>query len=197
MSNKYTLLDPRDSEIYSPEASDGEPGLLRRIWLRLFGGKDRRLPRRKPILEEPEMEDNFNDLTGMFPDAEKSAARSFTADLREQAKWIDEANASNRLMVPDNQAIGLEDVDTDELRGAADEIERLEKELGRAYRALRGFWTAREKGELLDKTAMAYHSPTIGAACRFVGERSLDGAKYFIGKPVDVLHNALNPKRVQ
>ena len=80
---------------------------------------------------------------------------------------------------------------------APDEIARLKIELGRAYRCIRGFWTATEKGQSLDKTAIAYHSPTIGAACRFVSEGSLDGSEYFIGKPVDVLHNALNPKRAQ
>jgi hypothetical protein len=67
----------------------------------------------------------------------------------------------------------------------------LEKELGRAYRCIRGFWTVTHKGEVADRTMLAYHSPTIGAACRFVADGSLDGAEYFIGKQVDVLHAAL------
>jgi hypothetical protein len=72
-------------------------------------------------------------------------------------------------------------------------IADLEKELGRAYRCIRGFWTVTQKGELVaDKTMLAYHSPTIGAACRFVAEGALDGAEYFIGKPVDILHKALS-----
>lgn len=71
------------------------------------------------------------------------------------------------------------------------EIERLKIELGRAYRALHGFAHAHRKGERLNDTAVGYHSPTIGAAARFVREQSLDGAEYFVGKPVAVLHEAL------
>ena len=67
----------------------------------------------------------------------------------------------------------------------------LRKELERAYRCICGFHTALRKGELLDKTTTAYHSPTIAAARRFAIEGKLDGAEYFIGKKVDVLHNAL------
>jgi hypothetical protein len=64
-------------------------------------------------------------------------------------------------------------------------------ELERAYRAIRGFWTAAQNGLVPDQTMLAYHSPTIGAACRFVATGELDGAEYFIGKPVEVLHEAL------
>ena len=67
----------------------------------------------------------------------------------------------------------------------------LRKELECAYRCICGFHTALRKGELLDLTATAYHSPTIAAARRFVVEHELDGAEYFIGKQIDVLHNAL------
>lgn len=66
-----------------------------------------------------------------------------------------------------------------------------ETELERAYRAIRGFWTAAQKGEIPDKTMIAYHSPTIAAACRFVETGELDGSEYFIGKHFDVLNNAL------
>lgn len=66
-----------------------------------------------------------------------------------------------------------------------------ETELERAYRAIRGFYTAAQKGALPDKTMLAYHSPTIAAACRFVKTGELDGSEYFTGKPVDVLHEAL------
>ena len=71
-------------------------------------------------------------------------------------------------------------------------IADLEKELARAYRCIRGFWTAAKEGNVIDKTALAYHSPTIGAACRFVADGALDGAEYFIGKNVSVLHQALD-----
>jgi hypothetical protein len=66
-----------------------------------------------------------------------------------------------------------------------------ETELERAYRAIRGFWTAAQKGEAPGKTMLAYHSPTIAAACRFVATGELDGSEYFVGKPVDVMHEAL------
>lgn len=70
--------------------------------------------------------------------------------------------------------------------------DKLKLELERAYRALRGLWTVAQKGELPDKTMLAYHSPTIAAACRYVETGELDGSEYFVGKPVDVLHEALN-----
>lgn len=46
----------------------------------------------------------------------------YAASLRQQAKWIDEAVAQT---VAAEDRIELQDIDTDELRGAADEIERL------------------------------------------------------------------------
>lgn len=67
----------------------------------------------------------------------------------------------------------------------------LREELERAYRCICGFHTMMRKGELLDRTAFAYHSPTIGAARRFVIEGKLDGARYFEGKQIEVLHDAL------
>lgn len=78
-----------------------------------------------------------------------------------------------------------------------DEEARLTNELERAYRAIRGFYTFAKEGKTPDEGMLSYHVLTIGAACRFVAEGALDGADYFIGKPVDVLHNALDPKRVQ
>jgi len=65
-------------------------------------------------------------------------------------------------------------------------------ELERAYRAISGFYTAAQNGTVPDKTMLAYHSPTIAAACRFVKTGELDGSDYFIGKPVEVLHEALS-----
>lgn len=65
-------------------------------------------------------------------------------------------------------------------------IAQLEDELARAYRALVGF----ESGKLT-AASRAYHAPTLAAAKRCVYEDALDGADYFIGKPVDVLHAAL------
>jgi hypothetical protein len=66
-----------------------------------------------------------------------------------------------------------------------------ETELERAYRAIRGFYTAAQKGVVPDKTMLAYHSPTIAAASRFVKTGELDGSEYFIGKHFRVLHEAL------
>ena len=74
---------------------------------------------------------------------------------------------------------------------ADNEIERLRTELGRAYRALHAFAHAYREGKKINETAVFYHSPTIGAAARFVHEGALDGSEYFIGKSVDVLHAAL------
>ncbi len=71
------------------------------------------------------------------------------------------------------------------------EMERLRTELGRAYRALHAFAFAYREGKMLNDTAAMYHSPTIGAASRFVHEGALDGSEYFIGKSVDVLHAAM------
>lgn len=65
------------------------------------------------------------------------------------------------------------------------------KELERAYRCIRGLYGKIANGEMPDQTMLAYHSPTLGAAIRFVDEQQLDGAEYFIGKRVDVLHDAL------
>ena len=38
--------------------------------------------------------------------------------------------------------------------------EQLQTELERAYRCISGFYTTMRKGQLLDKTTLAYHSPT-------------------------------------
>lgn len=69
---------------------------------------------------------------------------------------------------------------------------QLREELERAYRCICGFHTAHRKGALLDKTTFTYHSPTIGAARRFVIQGALDGSRYFIGKKIEALHGALN-----
>ena len=71
------------------------------------------------------------------------------------------------------------------------QLTHLRTELGRAYRALDAFANAQRAGRMLNDTAVGYHSLTIGAAARFAREGALDGADYFIGKPVDVLHAAL------
>lgn len=70
--------------------------------------------------------------------------------------------------------------------------EQLREELERAYRCISGFYVSRRKGELLDKTTFAYHSPTVAAARRYVTEGELDGSEYFIGKNVSVMHAALD-----
>lgn len=74
---------------------------------------------------------------------------------------------------------------------AADRIEFLEKELDRAYRALCGYAKSADKGEPLGETTIAYHSPTVAAAKRHTILGETDGAEYFIGKHVSVLHEAL------
>ena len=74
---------------------------------------------------------------------------------------------------------------------AMDEPARLQQELERAYRCIRGFYSFVQRNETPDDTFLAYQSPTIGAAMRFVYENALDGAAYFEGKPVEVLRAAL------
>jgi hypothetical protein len=64
-------------------------------------------------------------------------------------------------------------------------------ELERAYRALRGLGGKALKGELPDRTMLAYHSPSIAAAIRFVDTGELEGSEYFIGKHFSVLHETL------
>ncbi|MEO5811589.1 MAG: hypothetical protein ABIU96_04135 [Rhodanobacter sp.] len=71
------------------------------------------------------------------------------------------------------------------------ELEHLRTELGRAYRALFAYTNASKKGEPLSDAAKGYHTLTEAAAMRFANEGALDGADYFIGKKVDVLHAAL------
>ena len=71
------------------------------------------------------------------------------------------------------------------------EIERLRDELGIAYRALGAYAFAHRRGQRLPEHAVAYHCLAEAAAIRFKHEGSLDGARYFIGKSVDILHAAL------
>lgn len=71
------------------------------------------------------------------------------------------------------------------------EIERLRKEIGRAYRAVRGFYSCLSKGQTPSEAMMAYHGLTVGAAIRFVNEGALDGSDYFIGKKLDVLQDVI------
>lgn len=67
----------------------------------------------------------------------------------------------------------------------------LRRELERAYRCITGLHTAARDGKLPEVDVLAYQSPVIGAARRFVIEGKLDGAEYFEGKHVSVLHDAL------
>lgn len=67
----------------------------------------------------------------------------------------------------------------------------LKEELGRAYRAVHGFYNAHRDGKPPSDAMVGYHTPTIAAAARFVREGSLEGTNYFIGKHVSVLHEAL------
>lgn len=68
---------------------------------------------------------------------------------------------------------------------------KLRLELERAYRAIMGFYSASVNGKLPEKTMLAYHSPTIAAAVRYVGEEALDGSQYFIGKHFTVMQDTL------
>lgn len=67
----------------------------------------------------------------------------------------------------------------------------MQEELERAYRCISGLYVSIQKGRLPPDDVLAYQSPVIGAARRFVVEGQLDGSKYFDGKSVDVLHAAL------
>lgn len=69
--------------------------------------------------------------------------------------------------------------------------DELDTELRRAYRAIRGIYGKIANGETPDKTMLAYHSAALGAAIRFVDQGEFDGAQYFTGKPIEVLHDAL------
>ena len=71
------------------------------------------------------------------------------------------------------------------------ELEHLRTELGRAYRALCAYTHAHKNGKPLNEATVAYHSLTEAAALRFVNHGVLDGAEYFICKPVEVLHAVL------
>ena len=71
------------------------------------------------------------------------------------------------------------------------EIDRLRDELGTAYRALSAYALAHDRGTSLPETTVIYHSLAVGAARRYGYDRSLDGARYFIGKDISVLHEAL------
>ena len=79
------------------------------------------------------------------------------------------------------------------LQSRDDEIERLRQELGRAYRAIQGLWNARVNHTPFPE---GYHAPTIAAARRFITDDSLEGAAYFEGKQVDVLHEVLKSYRL-
>lgn len=84
----------------------------------------------------------------------------------------------------------------DSCAAKADRIDRLGETVGRltgdlqrAYRCIQGMHNAIAHGTSFP--AEAYHAATIAAAKRFVWEDALDGAGYFTGKPVAVLHEAL------
>lgn len=68
--------------------------------------------------------------------------------------------------------------------------EELTIELERAYRCIQGMHHAMRHVHA-DFPANGYHALTIGAAKRFVYEDHLDGSRYFEGKHVSVLYEAL------
>ena len=67
--------------------------------------------------------------------------------------------------------------------------EQLEVELGRAYRCIQGMHNALRNGA---EFAEFYHSPTLGAAKRYVYLSEMDGSQFFEGKPITELHEALS-----
>lgn len=80
---------------------------------------------------------------------------------------------------------------TDKLPNEGKKIMDAKTELERAYRCIRGLYGKIANGEKPNATMLAYHSPTLAAAIRFVEEGALDGSEYFIGKDVSVLHEAM------
>ena len=64
-------------------------------------------------------------------------------------------------------------------------------ELERAYRAIRGIYGRVAMGNKLTPEMLAYHSLTLAAAMRYVGEGELDGSAYFIGKTPETLQHYL------
>lgn len=79
----------------------------------------------------------------------------------------------------------------EELLAACEHVAKLEAELQRAYRCIQGLYNAVKSPEESSEAMLAYQSPTIAAAKRFVFEGVLDGSEYFINKPVEVLQTAM------
>lgn len=71
-------------------------------------------------------------------------------------------------------------------------IVHLEEELGRAWRALHVYAATARTGVQPTDATRAYHEITVAAAKRFVLDGVFDGTAYFIGKPVEVLHDTLS-----
>lgn len=67
----------------------------------------------------------------------------------------------------------------------------VERELERAYRAVYALYNEYTCSPQYDPTKYAHICLTLGAAARFVLDGRLDGADYFVGKHIDVLHEAL------
>lgn len=108
-------------------------------------------------------------------------------NIAEAAKRLQDASAE------DIQLIAAHDWDMIREVAAAHvaETARLHTELSRAYRALHGFYHSHVNGKEPNGAMIAYHSLTLGAARRFITDDSIDGASYFEGKPVGVLHEVL------
>ena len=73
----------------------------------------------------------------------------------------------------------------------ASRIVRLEEELGRAWRALHVYARTAKTGVQPTDATRAYHELTVAAAKRFVLDGAFEGTAYFVGKPVEVLHETL------
>lgn len=96
---------------------------------------------------------------------------------------------------PENEAHAYRDncLEIDALCKVSDAeaaITALEQELQRAYRCIQAQHNALRAMQA-SFPSISYHSLSIGAAKRFVFEGALDGSEYFIGKPAQVLHEAL------
>lgn len=66
--------------------------------------------------------------------------------------------------------------------------DQLKIELARAYRCIQGLHNALETG---NTGHLGYHQPTIAAAKRFVFLGDMAGSGFFMGQPVEVMHEAL------
>lgn len=81
-------------------------------------------------------------LPSIQPEVGHDEAEGFAASLRQQATWIDESREGKGSVY---QRITMDDIDTDEMRAAADLIEQFQRDLSHA-RAMSEVWKGRACG---------------------------------------------------